>query len=839
MTRVVNAAQAVLPAALVAALLAAAPAAAQVRNALERQAGVPAGLALPVPGVAVAEEPAAIGATPAAAGFVSAPAFQWFKEADVTQSSRADGLYGAAGLGPLGLGYSIEWVRPGEPAFSRYRKNTFALAVGDKRSWSGGVAWNRFSSPETAVEALGSWDAGVTVRPFRHLSVAAAMLGRDARLGDTRLPLHYDIGVATRFLGDAFTLSADLLADDRARDDFHATHLAFGGGIELRAGYAAAVQVLVPIRDVPGVSRDPSTVFTLTWNQPHAGLSAGGTSTPDRSGWLFGLRSSAERYRAAPAIRRAPTVDVARELEPDRIPFLNLGEKDPYGLLLLRLDAMAEDGEVSAVAVKIGDLRLGAGRIEELRAALARLRERKPVLAYLTGGGTREYWLATAATAIAMPPGSILEVNGISTSNLYLKEALARLGVAFEVVTAGAYKSAPEPLVRTGPSPETREATNALLDDVFGRLVNDVAAARRLPPERVRELVDQGLLGSAEAKEAGLVDEVLWPDQAEELVRRLARSRLRVAGRYRPEPTRIAQRWGTPPIIEIVRIQGAIVGGRSRRGLAELVGAETVAAQLRRAAADRNVKAIVIRIESPGGDGLASDLIWREVVRARERKPVVASMGDVAASGGYLAAVGANAIVAEPSTLTGSIGVFVVKPDLSGLLAKLGVGREAWARGETAQLASTTKPWTEKERRAVEREIESFYRQFVDRVAEGRRLPRAQAEAAAGGRVWTGRQAVERGLVDALGSLRDAVALAAERARLSPGEADVRRAEGKEGPGLLGGTLLRASSPLAEGAAPDPLARLIARIPELHALEALSEMGPILALPVEWVESPP
>ena len=838
MTRAVNAALSLRTAALV-TLLAATPAAAQVRNALERQTGVPAGLALPVPGVAVAEEPAAIGATPAAAGFVGAPAFQWFREGDVTESSRADGLYGATGLGPLGLGYSIEWVRPGEPAFRRYRKNTFALAVGDKRSWSGGIAWNSFSSPDPAVEALGSWDAGLTVRPWRHLSLAAAMLGRDARLGETRLPVRYDLGAATRFFGDAFTLSADVIADDRARDDFHATHLAFGCGIELRAGYAAAVQVLVPIRDVAGVSRDPSAVFTLAWNQPHAGLVAGGTSTPDRSGWLFGLRSSTERYRAHPAIRRAPTVDVARELEPDRIPFLDLGEKDPYGLLLLRLDALAEDGEVSAVAVKIGDLRLGAGRIEELRAALTRLRARKPVLAYLTGGGTREYWLATAATAIAMPPGSVLEVNGISTSNLYFKDALARLGVAFEVIAAGPYKSAPEPLVRTGPSPETREATNALLDDVFGRVVADVAAARRLPAERVRALVDQGLLGSQEAKAAGLVDDVLWPDQAEELLRRLARSRLRAAGRYRPEPVRVAQRWGIPPIIEIVRIQGAIVGGRSRRGVAELVGAETVAAQLRRAAADRSVKAIVLRIESPGGDGLASDLIWREVVRARERKPVVASMGDLAASGGYLAAVGANAIVAEPSTLTGSIGVFVVKPDLSGLLAKLGIAREAWTRGETAQLASAAKPWSEKERRAVEREIESFYRQFVDRVAEGRKLTPAQAEAAAGGRVWTGRQAADRGLVDALGSLTDAIALAAERARLSPGEAEVRRSEGGEGPGLLGGALLRASAAASGDAPADPLTRLLTRFPELHALEALSEMGPILALPVEWVGSRP
>ncbi len=829
MKRLVNAALATT------VLLAATPAAAQVQNALDRQAGIPAGLALPVPGVAAAEEPAALGATPAAAGFVGSPALQWFREGDVTEASKADGLYAATGLGPVGIGYTIEWVRPGEPELRRYRKNALALSLGDHRSWSGGVAWNRFSSPDPAIEPLGSWDMGLTLRPSRHLSIAAAMLGRDARLGGTRLPLRYDLGLATRFLSDAFTLSADLLADDRARDDFHATHLAFGAGAELRAGIALALQLLVPIRDVPGLSRDPSAVVSLAWNQPHTGIIGGSAGTPERTGWLFGVRTSAERYLAPPAARRAPTIDVARELEPDRIPFLDLGEKDPYGLLLLRLDALAEDAEAVAVAVKIDALPLGSGRIEELRAALTRLRAKKPVLAYLAGGGTREYWLATAASAIAMPPGSVLEMTGLSTSNLYFRDALARLGVAFEVVAAGAYKSAPEPLVRSSASPAAQEATNALLDDVFARLVEDVGAARGLPPERVRALVDQGLFGAEEAKAARLVDAVAWPDEADGLVARLVGRRVRLAGPYRPERGRSAQRWGPPSAIEVIRIQGAIVGGRSRRGVAELAGAETIAAQLRRAAADSDVKAIVLRIESPGGDGLASDLIWREVVRARQRKPVVASMGDVAASGGYLAAAGADLIVAEPTTLTGSIGVFVVKPDLSRLLAKLGVSREAWARGETAQLASFAKSWTEKERRAIERQIESFYALFVDRVAEGRRLPRAKVEAAAGGRVWTGRQALERGLVDAVGSLEDAIALAAARARLARDEGEVRRAEGSGASGLVGGAMLEAAAAVSRAAPPSLLALALGAFPELRAIEALSEMGPIVALPVEWL----
>lgn len=825
MTRSVNAP---LAAAL---LVAAAPAAAQVRNALDRQAGLPAGVAVPVAGVAAAEEPAGISATPAAAGFVGLPALQWFHEGEVTPGAVADGLWAATGLGPLGAGLSLEWIRPGDGGGARYRKRTFALTLGDRRSFSLGVGWNRVSSPDPALDAFTSWDAGLTIRPWRHLSVAAAMLGRDARLRGARVPLRYDLGLATRFLDDAVTLTADLLADDRARDDFFATHVAFGAAAELRAGLALSLQVQVPTRDQPGVSRDPSAVVAIAWNEPNAGLSGGATATPERTGWLAGARASVERYRAPPPSRRAPTLDLAREIEPDRIPLLDLGDPDPYGLLLRRLDALATDPGAPAVVLKIGRLPLGAGRVEELRGAIAAVAARKPVLAYVTGGGTKEYWLATAATAVAVPPGSALQVNGLATSALYLTEGLARAGIAFEVVVAGDYKSAPEPLVRTGPSPEAREVTDAILDDVFGRVVGDIAAARGLPEAKVRALVDEGLLGSEEAKAAGLVDEVIWPDEAEGWARRAVGRGVGLAGAYRPGRPRAAQRWGRRPVIEVIRIEGAIVGGRSRQRLAELAGAETISAQLRRAAADGEVKAIVLRVDSPGGDGLASELIWREVARARERKPVVASMGDAAASGGYLAAVAADVVVAEPSTLTGSIGVFALKPDLSGLLAKLALRREAWARGEAAQLTSPAKPWSERERRAVERQIAAFYGIFVERVAEGRRRPRAEIEEVARGRVWTGRQAVERGLVDRLGSLGDALEIARKRAGLAPGEAEVRRAAGAGATGTLplAGALARA----ADG----PLLRAAASVPELRALSLLSEMGPVVAMPVEWVVS--
>jgi protease IV len=809
-------------------------AAAQVRNALDRQAGIPAGLALPVLGAAAAEDPAGMGTTPAAPGFVRALSFQWFREGNVTEDSDADGIYLATGADGIGAGYSIEWVRPGQPGGRRYRKNTLALALGDGRSGSLGIGWNRFTSPDPAVDALASWDLGLTVRPARYLSVGLAMLGRDAFLGGVRLPVRYDIGLATRLWDDALTLSADLLADDARRDDFRMTHLAFGVAAELRSGLALGGQLTVPLRNDPGVSRDPSAVVALTWNGPHFGVSAGAVATPERTGGLGAVRLSGDRYRASGSGRQVPRLDLHEELQPQRFFIFTIGDRDPYGRLLRRLEALRSDPEIAAVVVRIDGLPFGGGRTEEMRAALAALRERKPVIAYLVGGGTREYWLATAATAVGAPPGSTLDVSGLSSSRLFLRDALARLGVSFEVVARGGYKSAPEPLVRTSSSPEAREMTNALLDDVFARFVGDVAAARRLAPERVRALVDAGLLSSGDAKAAGLLDEVLWPDELEVWAGRLAGRRVRLTGAYHPEPERHAQRWGRPPVVEIVRVEGTIVSGKSRSapaGGGALAGADTIVEQLQRAADDREVKAIVLRVDSPGGDGLASDLIWREVARARQRKPVIASMGDVAASGGYLVAVAADAIVAEPSTLTGSIGVFALKPDLSGLLAKISVTREAFARGENAQLSSVAKPWTASERLAVEKQIEVFYRLFLERVGEGRKLLRADVEPLAGGRVWTGKQAFDRHLVDRLGSLDDALALARARARLGgPGDVEVRRTGG---PGDLGSAMSGALAALAPP--PDPLSRALAALPEVGALALLSEMGPVLALPPEWV----
>lgn len=824
---------------LAAALLAlafAAPARAQIA-AQDRERGIPSGLTLPVLGAAAAEEPIALDVNPAGVGFVGGFALQYFHEGVPERRTVADGVYLADRFGPLAIGYGHEWIRPRVAGLARYRRSRLALALGDGRAGSFGFGWTWISSKDDALEEAGSWEIGITSRPVRSFSFAAAALGNGARLDGERLPVRFDLGVAARGWRDRLTLSADLLADDADGRAFRATHARVGAGVELGSGLAAAVRVDVPVRDEPGREREPSGLVTLTWNERHAGVTAGATRFDDRTGWLAGVRLSRERYLSRGQGRALAAVSLPRDLMPERFLVFVVGDRDPYGRLVERLLAARDDDAIGALLLRVDRAPVGPGRIEELRALVAQVRSRKPVLAYLTGGGTREYWLASAATAIAAPPGAPLLVNGFSSAQLYYRDLLARLGVAVQVVRAGAYKSATEPLVRSGPSPEAAQARDAILDDVYGRFVADVAAARRLEPARVRALVDQGLFTSDEARTAGLLDATRWPDEVREWAREVAGRRLWDVGRYRPVPLRTAQRWGRPPVVEIIRLSGIIArgtqpGAPGRDG----GGAHEVAAAIRRAAGDPEVRAIVLRVDSPGGDAFVSDLLWREVMQAKRKgKPVVASMGDVAASGGYLVAAAADTIVAEPSTLTGSIGVFAAKPDLAGLLEKLSVQRSGAGRGEKAEALSLLRPWSEAERGAVQRQVDGFYAVFLDRVAEGRKLSRAEVEQVASGRVWTGQQALARRLVDRLGTLADAVALAREAAGLAEGEAIMRRA------GTTGMLPEVDLPPLARADAGATLERITRLSPEIEALLLLTDgnLGPLLALPEEWVGPTP
>jgi protease-4 len=824
---------------LAAAFVLAAPlvASPQTQSLQGRARGDPVGMAVPGASVAGAEEPTALEVNPAGIGFVGDLTLQYFHEGRSSTGQAGDGFWLAAPIGALVPAVSMQWLRPPGGGGSRFRKTTLGLALSG-RPGSLALAWNFYNSPDRELDELGSFDAGLTVRPWRHLSFGASALGMTARLGERRLPVRYDFGVATRLWRDTLTLSADLLTDDQARNDLTLNAAAFGVGVELGVGVALQFQLQIPLhRGQSGTAGANYAQLALTFNGAHVGITAagGGGHGAERT-WLVGARLSAQRYRT-PTFpgSTVPQLDLSESLS--RARSLVFGDdRDRHGALLRRLAQVRDDASLPALAVRIDSLPVGQGRIEELRSLLLEVKARKPVVAYLVGGGMKEYYLASAASLVLAPPSAELFPNGLSSSTPFIRDGLAKIGVAFDVVVVGRYKNAPETLVRQDMSDAQREATDRILDDLFARQVRDIAAARGLDEARVRELVDTGVFSAEQARAAKLIDAVAWPDEVEQALSDRLGHRARLASHWERAEERAAQRWGPRPAIAVVRVEGALAMGKSRSGpfgFGGIAGSETIAALVKRAAADGGVVAIVLRVDSPGGDVLASDLIWREVMQARRAgKPVIASMGDLAASGGYLVSVAADAIVAEPSTLTGSIGVFAVKPDISGLLGKIGVAAVTVKRAQHADLQSLTRRWTVEERKLVEKQVLGFYELFLSRVKEGRRLPREALDRIAGGQVWTGAQALERGLVDRLGSLEDAIHLAKEKAGFSPGEdLEVRPFEPDRGfLNALAGSLAPSED--------NPLGALAAELPELRAAALLLEMGPLVALPPGWIGAP-
>jgi protease-4 len=435
--------------------------------------------------------------------------------------------------------------------------------------------------------------------------------------------------------------------------------------------------------------------------------------------------------------------------------------------LVEAVDRASRDRRVRGLLLRVGSLNVSWARVQELRDALLRFRRSgKPSWAHLEDASNLEYFLATGCEKIAASPTSMLDVSGLAAEVTFYRGTLDKLGVEAQFEGVGRYKNAPNQLTEKGFTEPHREQMNALVDSLFAQYAAGIAASRGLDDDSVRALVDRGPFRAPQAKQAGLVDELLYRDEVE--------ARVPGGKRLAPAPYVRSGRGGAfdrRPKLAIVYVVGDLMPGESQESpFGRTAGADTIIQGLRAARDDGSVRAIILRVDSPGGSGTASDAIWREVQLARRAKPVVASMGDYAASGGFYVAMGADAIVAEPGTITGSIGVFSGKLSFRGLYAKLGISQETVSRGKNAALFSSYEPWTEAERAKIREMNQAFYETFVGKAAQGRKRTPAQIEAVAQGRVWTGREALDGGLVDALGGLDAAVRVARERARIPAGE---------------------------------------------------------------------
>jgi protease IV len=458
------------------------------------------------------------------------------------------------------------------------------------------------------------------------------------------------------------------------------------------------------------------------------------------------------------------------------IPLLSRLRGDPvHSLLTLtsELRKAARDSRLDGVVLRVRALEVGWAQAEEIRQAIRGVSAKgRHTLAVLEveGFGNAPYYVASAADRVVATPGGNSPFVGIAAEYLFLGGLFEKLGVDVEYERVGEFKSAVESYAETKMSDANRLQSNALLDSVEGHFVREIAAARGRSEEQVRLAIDSGPSAPESLVEYGLVDEVATFEAAVAALGEHEQVKADVYAGVTPASV------GFEPAATFAIVNGVgavVVGAGSFSGGSSVMASDTVADALRDAAKDPEVKAIVLRIDSPGGSPLASDLIWNAIRDVQKQgKPVVASFSDLAASGGYYVASAADVIVSQPQTLTGSIGVFVIRPVLAGLLEKLGVGVASITRGARADLLLSTVPLSPETRAVLREDVQHTYDRFLSRVAEGRGLDEASVDEVARGRVWTGEQALEVGLVDRLGGVPEAVLAAKEKIGLSP-EADV------------------------------------------------------------------
>jgi protease-4 len=485
------------------------------------------------------------------------------------------------------------------------------------------------------------------------------------------------------------------------------------------------------------------------------------------------------RFRERPPVVASDSVLLLQlsgaipEKPPVEIPYLPV-EKPSMTVadVWMALRKAAVDPHIRAVVLQPEDLAVGWAKLEEIRADLQQFRKSgKPVYAFLKTPSTREYYIASVADRIYLGPQDQFYVKGMRAELLYFRKTLDKLGVNVEVEHAGKYKDFGDMFTRSDMSPETREVINSLLDNLYGNLVTRIAEGRHKTPEQVRAAIDSGPFLAREAKAAGLVDELRFEDQMfGELSAKLGVT----------DPKKV-------PLARYVKVSADDLGLTDRKNsIAMIVGQGDIirgnpgddgggdegitsygfTKLLRRVAGDSSVKGVIVRIDSPGGETVASDEIWREMNLLSKKKPLVISMSDAAASGGYYIAMTGNPIVAYPGTMTGSIGVVFGKPNLHGLYDKLGITKDSLHRGRFAEIDSDYRPLSPEERAMLRQGIDENYLDFVRKVADARRRTVAEIEPIAQGRVWLGSQARGNGLVDDLGGLDQAIEMVKRKANI-------------------------------------------------------------------------
>jgi protease-4 len=586
---------------------------------------------------------------------------------------------------------------------------------------------------------------------------------------------------------------------------------------------------------------------------------------------LIGLLSVAASAQEVKTEKAGPIPKIAHirlqgaqgELDQFSIPLFNLPVWS-FKAQLDRIRKAAADRDVEGLVLQLDAIQLGYAKMEEIRKAIAEFKKSgKKVFAYLEGGSAAEYLVGCEADHIVMPRSGMLMLVGTRIDIAFYKELFDKLGIKADFIHVGIFKFTGEQYFRSHMSKEAKAQYNLLLDDLYancyvGSIVRSRKAKKNMTPASVMKLIDSGPRSARKALELGLIDELADPGDFRESVRRmLGVKEIEVVRDYgmekkkgtidllkliNPALSKDNAPTSTKDRIAILYAVGPIVTGKpgALAFLERQVNSTTLIEAIREADKDPKVRAIVLRVDSPGGSALASDLIWHELKRCK--KPVVASMSDFAASGGYYICMAAKKVYAQPGTITGSIGVVFGKITFGGVARKLGVNIESLARGQNSGVMSRLDTFSPTEKRAVETAMQEFYDQFLDRVAEnracaGKKFTRKQLLEVAEGRIWTGSQAFQRGLVDALGSLDDAIGEAKVMGGLSR-DADTDYLILPKPPPIINPMLSQEGDPLLKSLSVRELSLLAELLPELR--EHARDIAAMLQLRTEpvWMMLP-
>jgi protease-4 len=754
---------------------------------------------------AFADEATAPIYNPAGLAHVGAINAWYIHERSNTRSMDNDALFFALGAADTaGLGLSFEWLRQ---AGQDLRAKTTLSFAGGPQALSLGVNVNWFFG--VPVQSLVSADLGLQTRPLRWLSLG--LLARNVNTpGNSlaRLEREYTVGLGLRPLGERLTLGVDWVAPERLPPS------------KSRMQYTLNASVVRGLRVMGGFSHgfegEAGLYFHLGLgvDLENVGYTQGIAFVESQQNWQYAVRLSTDTY---PSIVPKRSIAVVNVGDLGSAPggtlgaLFGLAAEDRFLRLLRFFESAARDPELAAVVLKVEGAGVGLARADELRSAIVKLRDAgKKVYAYVLSGTDADYLMISACDGIYAAPEAMLQVDGLKSNVLYFGAAAKKLGVTVDVARVGKYKNSPDSFTRTDMSDEQREALDAYLDTSVKTVAHRVLAHRKLTLEAWQASLDEGLKSSRRSKELGYLDGVLTPEQFEAFLKEQLPG-ASVSSDYRPFDTRTGA-WGTRPKIAIIPVLGTITGGRSTPSPFGdfIAGAESFITAINQAAEAPDVKAIIVRVDSGGGDGLASDLMYRAVLKAKKKKPVIASMGDAAASGGYYVAMGADEIYASPTTLTGSIGVFFMKPAVKELAQELGVNQVSLSRGKLAGITDLYEPWTSEQRAVAQRWVDDFYDTFISEVASSRKLSKEAVDAVAQGRVWSGETAKEKGLVDHLGGLMAAVAAAKQKAGLVGDDVELTFTTGDLGAlGVALGAIAPKALLEAPAALPTPLPPLL------------------------------